>query len=140
MMPLFPSPSLKFRTVGFPQSGFKAGISDAAFPVPWFAIAPRALCCHRFTLHCVRDGALTSTSVLADRRHYPRGPRSVTGSAVPRHRHLLGPIRPPRRHIPTSPHSGLYEMPSRCAYTTTPSQPTSESVLSLTVLYRHVVP
>src|SRR5215831_6785633 len=49
MMPLFPSPSLKFRTVGFPQSGFKAGISDAAFPVPWFAIALRALCCHRFT-------------------------------------------------------------------------------------------
>src|SRR5215831_2063686 len=42
MMPLFPSPSLKFRTVSFPQSGFKAGISDAAFPVPWFAIALRA--------------------------------------------------------------------------------------------------
>jgi hypothetical protein len=34
MMPRFPSPSLKFRTVSFPQSGFKAGISDAAFPVP----------------------------------------------------------------------------------------------------------
>ena len=33
MMPRFPSPSLKFRTVSFPQSGFKAEISDAAFPV-----------------------------------------------------------------------------------------------------------
>jgi hypothetical protein len=44
MMPLFPSPSLKFRTAGFPQSGFKAGISDAAFPANWFAIALRALC------------------------------------------------------------------------------------------------
>jgi hypothetical protein len=32
MMPMFPSPSLKFRTVSFPQYGFKAGISDGAFP------------------------------------------------------------------------------------------------------------
>jgi hypothetical protein len=31
MMPTFPSPSLKFRTVSFPQYGFKAGISDKAF-------------------------------------------------------------------------------------------------------------
>src|SRR5215475_725148 len=27
----FPSSSLKFRTVGFPQSGFKAGLSDRTF-------------------------------------------------------------------------------------------------------------
>ena len=26
-----PAPSLKFRTAGFPQYGFKAGISDGAF-------------------------------------------------------------------------------------------------------------
>ena len=32
MMPTFPSSSLKFRTVGFPQYGFKAGLSDEAFP------------------------------------------------------------------------------------------------------------
>jgi hypothetical protein len=32
MMPLFPLPSLKFRTVGFPEYGFKAGRSDGAFP------------------------------------------------------------------------------------------------------------
>jgi hypothetical protein len=32
MMPTFPSPSLKFRTVRFPQYGFKAGISNEAFP------------------------------------------------------------------------------------------------------------
>ncbi len=31
MMPTFPSPSLKFRTVGFPQYGFKASLSDRAF-------------------------------------------------------------------------------------------------------------
>ncbi len=32
MMPTFPSPSLKFRTVSFPQYGFKASISEGAFP------------------------------------------------------------------------------------------------------------
>src|SRR6516165_1421737 len=32
MMPPFPSSSLKFRTAGFPQYGFKAGRSDGAFP------------------------------------------------------------------------------------------------------------
>jgi hypothetical protein len=31
---------LKFRTAGFPQYGFKAGISDEAFPANWFAIVP----------------------------------------------------------------------------------------------------
>ena len=33
MMPTFPLPSLKFRTAGFPQYGFKAGVSDKAFRV-----------------------------------------------------------------------------------------------------------
>jgi len=33
MMPTFPSPSLKFRTAGFPQYGFKASLSGRAFPV-----------------------------------------------------------------------------------------------------------
>ncbi len=32
MMPMFPSPPLKSRTVGFPQYGFKASTSDDAFP------------------------------------------------------------------------------------------------------------
>ena len=30
-MPTFPPSSLKFRTAGFPQYGFKADISDGAF-------------------------------------------------------------------------------------------------------------
>jgi hypothetical protein len=33
MMPTFPSPPLKFRTAGFPRYGFKASLSDPAFPV-----------------------------------------------------------------------------------------------------------
>jgi hypothetical protein len=65
MMPTFPSSPLKFRTVGFPQYGFKAGISEEAFPAIWFAILLRALCCQRDSLLGVRDDALLSTSVRA---------------------------------------------------------------------------
>src|SRR6516164_8112190 len=51
MMPTFPSSPLKFRTVGFPQYGFKAGLSKGACPVrgaqlsrppTWFASFLRA--------------------------------------------------------------------------------------------------
>jgi hypothetical protein len=107
MMPTFPLPPLKFRTAGFPRYGFKAGLSDGAFPADWFAIVLRALCCHRDSLLCVRDDALVSTSVRADLPLYPRGPRSGPGYAVPVHHHLIGPIRPTRGHIPTSPSRGL---------------------------------
>ena len=44
----------------------------------------------------------------------PRGPRSGPGYAVPVRPRLIGPIRPTRRHIATSPHGGLYAMPSLC--------------------------
>ena len=71
MMPTFPLPPLKFRTAGFPRYGFKAGLSDAAFPADWFAIVLRALCCHRYSLLCVRVDALISTSVRADLPLYP---------------------------------------------------------------------
>ncbi len=116
MMPTFPLPPLKFRTAGFPRYGFKAGLSDEAFPADRFAIVLRALCCHRYSLLCVRDDALISTSVRAVRPLYPRGPRSGPGYAVPVHPHLRGPIRPTRRHIPTSPSCGLYQMPSLCIF------------------------
>jgi len=45
---------------------------------------------------------------------YPRGPRSGPGCSVPVRHHLLGPIRPTRRHIAISPQGGLYAMPSLC--------------------------
>ena len=130
MMPTFPSSPLKFRTAGFPRYGFKAGISDAAFPGYWFAIVLRALCGHRDSLLCVRDDALTSTSVRADLPLYPRGPRSGPGYVVPVHLHLIGPIRPSCGHTPISPSSGLYEMPSLCLLHR-PRQPTAGSELSL---------
>ena len=116
MMPTFPLPPLKFRTAGFPRYGFKAGMSDEAFPAHWFAIVLRALCCHRDSLLCVKDDALLSTSVRAGQPLYPRGPRSGPGYSVPVHPHLIGPIRPTRGHIPTSPSRGLYGMPSLCIF------------------------
>jgi hypothetical protein len=41
MMATFPSPSLKFRTAGFPQYSFKASLSDRACPpLPWLSLLP----------------------------------------------------------------------------------------------------
>ena len=116
MMPTFPLPPLKFRTAGFPRYGFKAGLSDEAFPANWLAIVLRALGCQRDSLLCVRDDALISTSVRADLPLYPRGPRSGPGYVVPVHPHLIGPIRPTRGHISISPSRGLYQMPSLCLF------------------------
>jgi hypothetical protein len=116
MMPTFPSPPLKFRTASFPRYGFKAGISDEAFPKPGLpsSFVPTAVTVD--SLLCVRDGALVCTSVRAVLPLYPRGPRSGPGYAVPIHLHLIGPIRPTRGHISTSPPSDLYQMPSLCLF------------------------
>jgi len=128
MMPTFPSPPLKFRTAGFPRYGFKAGLSDKACPVIWFAIVLRALCLHR-TFPALCQGRCAYEHFRASGLPlYPRGPRSGPGYAVPVYLHLIGPIRPARGHIPTSPARGLYVMPSLCV---PPRRPASGSVLSL---------
>ena len=49
---------------------------------------------------------------------YPRGPRSGLGCVVPAHHHLLGPIRPTRRHVATSPPRELYATPLLCWFIT----------------------
>jgi hypothetical protein len=58
MMPTSPSPPLKFRTASFPRYGFKAGISDKAFPkkpgLP-SSFVPTAFTV--YSLLCVRDDA-----------------------------------------------------------------------------------
>jgi len=122
MMPPFPPLSLKFRKAGFPHYGFKAGISDIAFPST-ASSSRRAVClrasCTQLPVapyprsesrHAVR----WHTTVQAAKPLYPRGPRSGPGYSVPVHPHLIGPIRPTRPHIATSPQSGLYAMPSLC--------------------------
>jgi len=117
MMPTFPSPPLKFRTASFPRYGFKAGLSDEAFPVVWFAIVLRALLAVT-VLPCSESGTMRWGAPPCERTQplYPRGPRSGPGYAVPVHHHLIGPIRPTRGHIPTSPPSGLYAMPLLCLF------------------------
>ena len=117
MMPTFPSPPLKFRTASFPRYGFKAGISDKAFPKTWFAIVLRAHCFHR-VLPARCQGRCAGKAPPCERTQplYPRGSRSGPGYAVPVHHHLVSPIRPTRGHTPTSPLGGLYEMPSRCLF------------------------
>ena len=139
---------LKFRRADFLPYGFKAGLSDGTFPS--FARSSRRAVCVRPSCPSLayriprpepRDTARLDTSVRAVRPLYPRGPRSGPGSGVPVHPHLIDPIRPTRRHNSTSPHSGLYEMSPPCigGKLRCLGAPPSGSVLSLTVLCRHVV-
>ena len=137
---------LSFRTAGFPQYGWKAGLSGGAFPVrqrlkpaPGMRLLTAGLP-SPFVHHSVeavvpyRAGPPTGrcTAMEGGSPSDPRGPRSGPGYAVPVRRCLTGPIRPTRRHIATSPQGGLYAMPSLCgsaeatrewfrAFTTIPS-------------------
>ena len=110
----FPAPPLKFRTAGFPQYGYKAGLSDGAFPrttrsLPSsFVLSVTAPYLRSMSKLAVRS----STTVQATSSLYPRGPRSGAGYVVPHPHRLVGLIRPTCRHIVTSPHCGLYPMPS----------------------------
>ncbi len=103
MMPTFPSPSLKFRTAGFPQYGFKVGLSDGAFP---FGVWPsRRSVCHRpscFPLsttespYCDGGVARFSTTVRAAFTAPPQGPSLRSGLFCP------GPSSLNRPHPPHS--------------------------------------
>src|SRR4051795_7756524 len=147
MMPTFPRSPLSFRTAGFPQYGWKAGLSGGAFPdrqrlkpAPGIRLLTAGLpspfvhlrvgavapyCAGPLTMMMHRPGGWVALR--------PRGPRSGPGYAVPVRPRLTGPIRPTRRHIATSPQGGLYAMPSLCgsaeatrewfrAFTTIPSR------------------
>ncbi len=118
MMPTSPSSPLRFRTVGFPQYGSKAGLSDGAFPHglrPSFAVSaagnhPRSASRLRSRLippPCERlsrstPGALATVRVMLS--------RSI--------KHLIGPMCPAGRHGTTSPPCGLYAPPSLCGLNT----------------------
>ena len=69
MMPTSPRSPLSFRTAGFPQYGWKDGISDGAFPTRRSVQA-----CSRHTLT-----TYWFASVLRASRSYPRMSRSVSG-------------------------------------------------------------
>jgi hypothetical protein len=116
-----------FRTAGFPRYGWKAGLSGGAFPgviqlkpapgMRWSASGLRPSFVRLVTSAMTRSvSGLWARSRTAIRwgLHHPRGPRSGPGYHVPVRHHLIGPIRPARRRIAISPHSGLYAMPSLC--------------------------
>ena len=128
MMPTSPRSPLSFRTAGFPQYGWKAGLSDGTFPgVTQLKSAPDIRCLtaglHSPFVHLVVAAILPLRVGSADSIMHrlggwvvlrPRGPRSGPGYSVPVRHHLIGPIRPTRGHIAISPHGGLYAMSSLC--------------------------
>jgi hypothetical protein len=128
MMPTFPPPPLSFRTAGFPQYGWKVGLSGSAFPhVAQVKPAPGMPCTScRFAsaLRALRgpSGAPLCVGTMDSVMHrhsrswllYPRGPRSGLGCSIRVHPRLIDLIRPTRRHIPISPYGDLYGMPSLC--------------------------
>ena len=96
MMPTFPRSPLSFRTAGFPQYGWKAGMSSGAFPMRHSLSLLPAYTGHRSV--CIRPSCITwslrwpALSRIADSTMHrlggwvvlrPRGPRSGPGYAVP---------------------------------------------------------
>jgi len=86
MMPTSPPLPLKSRTVSFPQYGFKAGMSDGAFPAP--TRSSRPLVCHRPSCSPLassvprsvpRDETRWNTSVRATSAALPQGPSLRSG-------------------------------------------------------------
>src|SRR5260370_1505427 len=104
----------RFRTVSFPQYGFKVGISDGAFPndtqrVARFASVLRARRFHRRTPRTEpRDVARLSTSVRAAFTALPQESSLRSGFCSPAHRRLSDPIRPTRPLVALSLYDRLY--------------------------------
>lgn len=114
---------------GFSRYGFKAGLSDEAFPRRRFAFVLRApQLPSGFPARCqgrCADKHLRASGLPL----YPRGPRSGPGYAVPVHLHLTGPICP---NGGTSRFHRLaaYTRCLRCACSSMPRRPTTGSGLS----------
>jgi len=117
----FPSSPLKFRTVGFPHSGFKAGVSDRTFlDVALLKPSTRpSQCCSKFDLSFVRSAADIASrfrapaysALHAHRRAHGRFCRITPGSSLwwvlssPLRHHLIDPMGSTRRHKTISTHS-----------------------------------
>jgi len=84
MMPLFPSPSLKFRTAGFPRYGFKAGISGVAFPTHVGLPSPFALvAATEWPPLCVGDRCAYKRLRASGPAALPQGPSLRSGLCCP---------------------------------------------------------
>ena len=117
MMPTFPLSPLSFRTAGFPQYGWKAGISDSAFPehpslkptpgIPsvyaWFASALRAPHSQIRLSRSVPGRRLLDAPPWSGGSTPPQGLSLRSGFFCPGPSTLISPIRPTRGHIAISP-------------------------------------
>ena len=128
MMPTFPPSPLSFRTAGFPRYGWKAGMSDGAFPMqqrlkPAPGIRQLSHGLHSSFAHLVvRIGCpvLCRAEDSSVCRHWsrvllrPRGPRSGPGYSVPVHQRLSAPSDPLAGTSQFRRLCDLYAMPSLC--------------------------
>jgi len=108
MMPTFPSSPLKFRTVGFPQYGFKAGLSEGACPAPGAQLSrpsglPPSFVLPAFSLYIP---ALCRVSCALEHCHasrpaaLPQGPSLRSGFCCPGPSSLNWPHPPHSRAHP----------------------------------------
>ena len=144
MMPTFPSPPLKFRTAGFPQSGFKASLSGRAFPdgsglKPAPGIHPSPFGLHRpfarfrnghaDPARCPDPAVFPRAAVREAQPPYPRGPWLRSELCC------LGPSS--RSTTPSASLAGTRRLHGSAAYTPrlrcagAPRRPTRPSLLSL---------
>ena len=147
MMPTFPSPPLKFRTVGFPQYGFEASMSDSAFlqaynlkPAPGIRLLPRSLLLPFARFHLRGSPGSVSKTIQASTCRCSGGLPSLPQGSLAPVRVVLSrsinayydPIRQSRRHAATS-RLRLYAAPSLCgsASATRETFPNFTAVLSM---------
>ena len=144
MMPTFPSSPLKFRTAGFPQYGFKAGVSKGAFP-------PVAPTCRALTV-CVLSSfprfQLVVLRAVSERLCALEPPCKRLRRSTPG---VLAPVRVVLSQsivtysTPSAPLVGTARFRCSAAYTpclrcaSPPRRPSTGSVLSPLILSQHVV-
>jgi hypothetical protein len=119
-----------------PQYGFKAGLSDAAFPSNWFAIVLRALCCHRLFPALCQGGCAYKHLRASGHAALPQGPSLRSGLFCPGPSTLNRPHPPHSRAHPDFTVSA-YTRCLRCTYSHRSRQPTTGSELSL-MLFRNM--
>jgi hypothetical protein len=107
-MPTFPPPPLSFRTVSFPQYGWKVGLSGSAFPhvtqvkpapgIPCvsrrFASALRALRCHTLRPALCRNGGLGGALPFEEISPLPQRSSLRSGFCCPAPSSLIRPHPP----------------------------------------------